>query len=586
MLYLGSEVMREVAWVVFDEVHYMRDKSRGVVWEETLILLPHTVKHVFLSATIPNALQFAQWVCKVHHQPCHVVYTTYRPTPLQHYLSPSKADGIYLVVDEKGSFRENNFQKAMSYIQGGDSFTDDPKSSDKKGKKGPGKKQTEQANITKIIRMILEKNFQPVIVFSFNRAGCESLAKGLSKLVLNTDIEQKNVMTIFNNAIGSLSEEDRNLDQIQTILPFLKNGVGIHHSGLLPILKETIELLFQEGLVKVLFATETFSIGLNMPAKTVVFTGLTKFDGDGFRLVSSGEYIQMSGRAGRRGLDDRGIVIAMIDAADSLDPAKCKEMIKGQSDPLNSAFTLKYNMILNLTRVDGFSPEFMLQNSFLQFQNTTALPKLLEQLNDIESQASNLVIENEKDIERYYKLKTELASSNEQFRTIVHHHSYSLPFLNEGRLAKVKCEDLDYGWGIIISYKEYKSNEPKPRAKVTAEDVEQKQYVVDMLLYCQKSTTRGKQPLKHDSISQEFVPADINSKDGEFIAVPVMLTALNGISTIRTKLSASLSSDDRASAFKTLKKVHAKYPDGVPHLDPVTSMKIVDENFQKLLDVS
>jgi ATP-dependent RNA helicase DOB1 len=139
MLYRGSEIMREVAWVIFDEIHYMRDKERGVVWEETIILLPHTVRYVFLSATIPNAMQFAEWICKSHEQPCHVVYTDFRPTPLQHYLFPAGGEGIYLVVNEKGEFREDNFSKAMGMLQekmGEDPA--DPRSG--KGRKGKSKK--------------------------------------------------------------------------------------------------------------------------------------------------------------------------------------------------------------------------------------------------------------------------------------------------------------------------------------------------------------------------------------------------------------------------------------------------------------
>lgn len=116
MLYRGSEVMREVGWVIFDEIHYMRDKERGVVWEETLILLPDNVRYVFLSATIPNARQFAEWVCHLHKQPCHVVYTDYRPTPLQHYIFPAGGDGIHLIVDEKGQFKEDNFTTAMAVL--------------------------------------------------------------------------------------------------------------------------------------------------------------------------------------------------------------------------------------------------------------------------------------------------------------------------------------------------------------------------------------------------------------------------------------------------------------------------------------
>lgn len=116
MLYRGSEIMREVGWVIFDEIHYMRDKERGVVWEETLILLPDNVRYVFLSATIPNARQFAEWVCHLHKQPCHVVYTDYRPTPLQHYIFPAGGDGIHLIVDEKGQFKEENFTTAMAVL--------------------------------------------------------------------------------------------------------------------------------------------------------------------------------------------------------------------------------------------------------------------------------------------------------------------------------------------------------------------------------------------------------------------------------------------------------------------------------------
>lgn len=132
MLYRGSEIMREVAWVIFDEIHYMRDKERGVVWEETIILLPHSVRYVFLSATIPNAMQFAEWICKSHEQPCHIVYTDFRPTPLQHYMFPAGGEGIYLVVNEKGEFREDNFSKAMGKLQ--DAMGEDP--ADPKGGKG------------------------------------------------------------------------------------------------------------------------------------------------------------------------------------------------------------------------------------------------------------------------------------------------------------------------------------------------------------------------------------------------------------------------------------------------------------------
>ena len=190
MLYRGSEIMREVAWVVFDEVHYLRDKSRGVVWEETIILLPDKVRYVFLSATIPNAMQFAEWIVKTHHQPCHVVYTDFRPTPLQHYLFPAGADGIHLVVDEKGVFREDNFNKAMAAIgeKGGDDGSNamtqrKGKGKDKKTNKGG--RNDGPSDIYKIVKMIMMKNYNPVIVFSFSKKECENYALQMSQLAFN-----------------------------------------------------------------------------------------------------------------------------------------------------------------------------------------------------------------------------------------------------------------------------------------------------------------------------------------------------------------------------------------------------------------
>ena len=146
----------------------------------------------------------------------------------------------------------------------------------------------EKSDIYKIVQLIMTRNLNPVIIFAFSKRECEHLAMQMSKLDFNTEDEAATVGQVFENAIGALSEDDRKLPQIELILPLLKRGIGIHHGGLLPILKEVIEILFQEGLIKALFATETFSIGLNMPAKTVVFTSVRKFDGKDFRNLSGG----------------------------------------------------------------------------------------------------------------------------------------------------------------------------------------------------------------------------------------------------------------------------------------------------------
>ncbi|RPD65355.1 antiviral helicase [Lentinus tigrinus ALCF2SS1-7] len=582
MLYRGSEIMREVAWVIFDEIHYMRDKERGVVWEETIILLPHTVRYVFLSATIPNAMQFAEWICKSHEQPCHVVYTDFRPTPLQHYLFPAGGEGIYLVVNEKGEFREDNFTKAMGMLQ--DRQGDDPADAKAgKGKKGKIKKGGDKkgsSDIQKIVRMIMSKNYNPVIVFAFSKRECEALALQMSKLEFNSTDEQDLITNIFNNAMDNLAPDDRQLPQISNLLPLLKRGIGIHHGGLLPILKEVIEILFQEGLIKVLFATETFSIGLNMPAKTVVFVATRKFDGRDFRNLSSGEYIQMSGRAGRRGLDDRGVVIMMCD--EKLEPTAAKEMIKGEADRLDSAFHLGYNMILNLMKVEGISPEFMLERCFYQFQNNAEIPLIEDKLQKEEAKKAAITIPDEELVASYYEYRQQLDQMAADFREVITHPNYVLPFLQPGRLVKIKHDKLDFGWGIIVNYQ--KRLPPKNRPGPKVDDIPaHEQYIVDVLLYCARGST-----LPKDRNTTTPTPGGVqpcpSGRNGEPLVVPVLLSTIDSVSRLRLFMPKDLRSlDQRNTTWKSVLEVQSRFPDGIPLLDPIEDMKITDSKFKELV---
>lgn len=581
MLYRGSEIMREVAWVVFDEIHYLRDKARGVVWEETIILLPDKVRYVFLSATIPNAMQFAEWITKTHGQPVHVVYTDFRPTPLQHYFFPAGADGIHLVVDEKGVFREENFNKAMTTIA--DKHGDDPadamakrkgKGKDKRlnkgGTKGP-------SDIYKIIKMIMMKNYNPVIVFSFSKNMCESYALQMSNLTFNETSEKDMVQKVFDSALEMLTEEDKQLPQIQNILPLLKRGIGIHHSGLLPILKETIEILFQEGLIKVLFATETFSIGLNMPAKTVVFTSVRKFDGVSQRWVTPSEFVQMSGRAGRRGLDDRGIVIMMID--EKMEPAIAKEIVRGEQDKLNSAFYLGYNMILNLMRVEGISPEFMLERCFYQFQNTASVSGLEKELHDLETRKSNMDISDEGTIKEYYDLRKQLDVYTKDMRDIINHPNYCLQFMQSGRLVRIKYNDHDFGWGAVVNFTPRQKNRDQKVEDLTP----QQSYVIDVLLQVADGSSNGTRT--HSDLPQGvYPPAD--GEKSKMEVVPILLSCIDSIGHVRIFLPADLkSADQRNTARKSIDEVKRRFPDGIAVLDPIENMGITDASFKKLLRV-
>ncbi|PRP82873.1 hypothetical protein PROFUN_04736 [Planoprotostelium fungivorum] len=556
MLYRGSEVMREVAWVIFDEIHYMRDKERGVVWEETIILLPPAVRFVFLSATIPNAKEFALWVAKIHKQPCHVVYTDVRPTPLQHYIFPAGGDGLHLVVDEKGVFRDENFRKALAALA---------QKEGTKPKKGGNNKSGTGNDVYKIVNLIMVKNYHPVIVFCFSKKECETLAMQMSRIDLSSDEEKQTIEKVFNNAIDILSEEDRTLPQIVHILPLLKRGVGIHHSGLLPILKEVIEILFQEGLIKALFATETFSMGLNMPAKTVVFTSVKKFDGTGHRWLTGGEYIQMSGRAGRRGLDDRGIVIMMVDA--KMEPEVAKGMVKGQADALMSSFHIKYNMLLNLLRVEEINPEYMLRRSFHQFQVDRGIPVIKEKIKMLEAKRDDIEIKNENQISNYFELEKTLDQIQSDIRKIIVQPVHILPFLQPGRMIKIIGEgEVEWDWGVVVNFQK-KGDKGKGNKNNLQAD-----YVVDILLSCEPNLPTGDKPKPP------------TKGKGVYQIVPVMLSNVKNISSIRLYVPKDLTNPShRESVGKSLQEVNKRFPDGIPHLDPIEDMKIDSPDFKQLV---
>jgi ATP-dependent RNA helicase DOB1 len=607
MLYRGSEVVREIAWVIYDEVHYMRDKERGVVWEESIILLPHKVRFVFLSATIPNALAFVDWVSEIHHQPCHVVYTDYRPVPLQHFLFPSGGEGLYLVVDEKSKFRDENFQRAMTYLQ-----SNAPGEGDVNNAKS---KRNVQRNVftdlSKIIHLIMARDLGPCIVFSFSKKDCELYALQMGKLEFNNEEEKQLIEHVFSNAMESLAEDDKNLPQIQTILPLLKRGVGIHHGGLLPILKEVIEILFQEGLIKCLFATETFSIGINMPARTVVFTNTRKFDGKDFRWITSGEYIQMSGRAGRRGKDDKGIVIQMLE--DKMEPDVAKNMIYGASDPLYSSYQIKYNMVLNMMRVEGADPQHIIKSSFHQYTQEANAPNLRRKAEELEREADLIIIPDEGIVSEYVDLSKLEASLKRQINAILMEPKHCLPFLQAGRMIEIEFNDLSFGWGAIVEMKKLEGritvNPPYsanrwigtlgPRQTPIGE------YYVDVLL-----EVNSKEACGH----LDFGPANITdylfvAPENTVLLVHVGLDAITSMSAVKLNIPRDIRKDNaKQGVRKCVREVCRRFAtaesstgtnnetgnssssdtfvsaEGIPLLHPVQDMTVDAQEIMGLLE--
>ena len=551
MLYRGSEVVREMAWVIFDEVHYMRDKERGVVWEETIILLPPQVKLVFLSATIPNAREFAEWVCSVKSQPCHVVYTEMRPVPLQHYIYPAGGDGLYLVVDERGNFREENFQRAICFLSDGTESKPVRKFTPTGG----------NSDVINMARLVVENHFEPAIIFAFSKKECEGHAISLSKFDLTSEEEKQKVEYIFTSAIAMLSEDDRNLPMIQNVFPMLKRGIGVHHGGLLPIIKEVTEILFQEGLIKVLFSTETFSMGLNMPARTVVFTNVRKFDGTTFRWLGGGEYIQMSGRAGRRGIDTKGICVLMVDQ--KMEPDVAKSMLKGNMDPLNSTFHIGYNMLLNLMRMEGAKPEEMIKKSFHQFQSNKTYPEVIEKLKELKLKLSEFDIPDESELEAIYRIRQGKSVYSKIVKRFMQKPEHLLGYLSPGRLLHiVDNEGTDWGWGTVVNF--MRKNHEKGLSSLN--EVTQTRIVVDILLYVKMGKDR---PVPVPNLSET---------DGELMVLPMQSECIEKISQLKLNLPADLrNKESRKRALVTLREVFRRLNNSIPLIHPIVDMRISDE---------
>ncbi|XP_024882516.1 helicase SKI2W-like [Temnothorax curvispinosus] len=389
MLYCASDVLRDLEFVIFDEVHYINNEDRGHVWEEIVILLPQNINIVMLSATVPNPIIFADWVGRIKKRKMYVISTLKRPIPLLHYLytgtDGKTKDDKFLVLDSNGQFLLDGWYKATN-------------TSDKKKDKTPKDcrrriqmtPKQEEVLWRAFVSHLQSNDMLPVVVFTLSRKRCDMNAATLRNLDLTTAREKHQVHVFFQSNIKHLKGSDRELPQVLMMQELLGKGVGIHHSGILPILREIVEMLFQSGVVKLLFATETFAMGVNMPARTVVFDSIRKYDGSNFRTLYPTEYIQMAGRAGRRGHDSTGTVIVMcrndVPHFNDLKPMMC-----GEPQTLESKFKVTYSMLLNLRRVnESVTVEAMMRKSFKESPLASQEATYNNELRKIERELSNL----------------------------------------------------------------------------------------------------------------------------------------------------------------------------------------------------
>ncbi|KAK7750058.1 Antiviral helicase ski2 [Diatrype stigma] len=422
MLYRGADLIRDVEFVIFDEVHYVNDFERGVVWEEVIIMLPEHVSLILLSATVPNTHEFASWVGRTKQKDIYVISTPKRPVPLEHYLWAGK--NIHKIVDSQKRFLEKGWKEADQAIRGKDKVLPAPaaasrgganqrgiqrggpqrggqqqrggRGGNQRGRGGPPRASHAPGHMGRggraggfvsvnqdknlwvhLVHFLKKENLLPACIFVFSKKRCEENADALSNQDFCTAQEKSHIHMIIERSIARLRPEDRVLPQIIRLRDMLSRGIAVHHGGLLPIVKEMVEILFAQTLVKVLFATETFAMGLNLPTRTVVFSGYRKHDGHSFRNLLPGEYTQMAGRAGRRGLDPVGSVIIVppggIDEAPPV--VDLQKMILDPPSKLRSQFRLTYNMILNLLRVEALKIEEMIKRSFSEHATQQLLPE-------------------------------------------------------------------------------------------------------------------------------------------------------------------------------------------------------------------
>ena len=349
----ASLSMDHVNAIIFDECHYINDKDRGKVWEETMILLPPTINMVMLSATLDHPEYLANWLGELKQKRIHLIETHYRMVPLTHYVL-GKEDKMNPIMDAKEIYYPNHYVDWFRSYHGHQkelqNFQQKVVDSRKAGAKGSIEGKVHSSHfvhrLNEVIVMLEQKELLPALFFVLSRKQCESYAAKVEHSLLDTS-DTATVKHIITFHLHRHMKDLEKIPQYHQIYELLIRGVAFHHSGLLPILKEIIEILFTKGFVKMMFCTETFAVGLNMPTKTVLFAGFKKYDDTtgSMRMLRKDEYFQMAGRAGRRGKDDKGVVIYLPDR-EPVYPEEMEMMMKGARQPVQSRMDFHYDFLL------------------------------------------------------------------------------------------------------------------------------------------------------------------------------------------------------------------------------------------------
>lgn len=362
-LFLDPEMLTDVSVVIFDEVHWIKDESRGSVWEESIIMMPDWIQMILLSATLPDAESFCKWIAGCKGKNISYATTSKRVVPLSHYLM--NGAGFHQIMDNEYNFNRDVYRTVSKNLD----FRP-PKLND-----------------------YIRKMELPALFFSFSKKNCERYAKAVT-LSLVDSWTATTISNEFHRMLRKFDPAYIGMNQTHEVLNLVSKGVGYHHAGLLPPLKEIVQELFSRGLIQVLFVTETFAAGVNMPAKTVVFTGLNKTNGDGtFRYLLPEEYGQMSGRAGRRGKDVKGTVIFLPFNPERDTPTveEIEKIMCGEISSIKSRFRMDYSYVLK-TIHNGTDVLKTISKSLLSTQDSEELSQLFKEQTLIKAKISNLSV--------------------------------------------------------------------------------------------------------------------------------------------------------------------------------------------------
>ncbi|KAI7756452.1 hypothetical protein M8C21_002341 [Ambrosia artemisiifolia] len=620
MLYRGADIIRDIEWwltrqhlltttsstpapstrgptpdtpplVIFDEVHYVNDVERGVVWEEVIIMLPRHINFVLLSATVPNTIEFADWIGRTKQKQIRVTGTTKRPVPLEHCLFYSGE--VYKICEQEifipqglRAAKDAHKRKTMTTGVGVSGplaapHTLKPNTSFARGKPnkqtGPqnfvgtgranqgnnnwGSRISEKSVWLSLITKLSKKSLLPVVIFCFSKNRCDKSADNLRDTDLTSRSEKSEIRIFCDKAFSRLKGSDRNLPQV-------------------------------------LFSTETFAMGVNAPARTVAFDSVRKFDGKEFRQLLAGEYTQMAGRAGRRGLDKIGTVLVMC--RDEIpDESDLKNLITGSATRLESQFRLTYIMIMHLLRVEELKVEDMLKRSFAEFHAQKKLPEQQQLLMRKLAQPTKSIecIKGEPAIEEYYEWYLEAERYNNNITEAVLQSSASPSFLKPGRVVVVKSQSgQDHLLGVILKApsgnKQYivmvltpslpstlqSSDDPQKKTNAGLQILMPKsKRGMDDDYYSSATSRKGsgtveiKLPHRGTAAGSSYEVREVDSK--EFLSI------CNA--KIKIDQSGLLVDDNTAAYSKTVVSLLSQKVDGnkyPPALDPVKDLKLRDVN--------